>query len=91
MVEAILLRNRGRITNKAQREVVFSPPATGWKSAQRFNVGSCRGIGFTPDAAGRFLCMKIEFTVYGNLYRIEVQFRCWEGTANRYLGRRCCG
>ena len=35
----------------------YSLSATGWKSAQRFKEVSDRGIGFAPDASGRFfLC-----------------------------------
>ncbi len=34
----------------------FSPSATAWKSAWRFEVGSGRGIGFVPDASGHFFC-----------------------------------
>lgn len=33
-----------------------SPSAMGWKSARRFKAGSGRGIGFMPDASGRFSC-----------------------------------
>ena len=37
----------------------YSPSAMAWKSAQRFKAGNGRGIGFVPDASGRFfLCGK---------------------------------
>ncbi len=32
----------------------YSPSATGRRSARRFKAGSGRGIGFVPDASGRF-------------------------------------
>lgn len=34
----------------------FSPSVTEWKSARRFKAGNGRGIGFAPDASGRFFC-----------------------------------
>ena len=34
----------------------FSSSATEWKSARRFEAGSGWGIGFVPDASGRFFC-----------------------------------
>lgn len=34
----------------------YSLSATAWKSAWRFKAGSGQGIGFVPDAFGRFFC-----------------------------------
>ena len=36
----------------------YSPSATVRKSARRFKARSGRGVGFTPDASGLFLCVE---------------------------------